>query len=112
MSDENEHDPDNEDSIDEEALAIESLRFSDLNRFIIDKDAEKSCDACGYTGEWWIKTDADDLPSLHYFASYRNPDKGSLMFSMHCPNCSNTRFFDAIEVLAHLKSVGESHGQS
>lgn len=114
MSYEDEQDPDYEEEtaeeVDEEALAIESLKFSDLNKFIMDKDAEKSCEACGYVGEWWIKTDQEDLPSIHYFTSYRQPDKGTLMFSTHCPNCSNTRFFDAVEVLAYLKSTGESNG--
>ncbi|MFJ4117038.1 hypothetical protein ACIPV9_11570 [Pseudomonas psychrophila] len=112
MSDKDERNPQAATKADLDVRAIESVRFNDLNRFLADKNAEHPCEACGRSVEWLIKTDDADHPFIHFLTNFRDPDNGNLFFSIMCPNCSNTRFFDAFEVARHLDLIGGTNGET
>jgi len=92
-----------------EVLAVEALTYDELNSYFLSKEAEKPCGACGYSGEWDIKTDGDQ-PSLLFVPDYRNPSVGTLFFTLTCPNCMNTRLFDALDVMRILRSAERDNG--
>ena len=84
-----------------------TLTTEDFNEFLARQDAEHACDACGLTVEWYMRTQ-ENKPLITYMPYYAGQPSAELFYSLFCPNCGNTRLFNAIYVAAVVKQYRES----
>jgi len=85
----------------EEVLAVS---FDDFNKFLAEKNAEQRCEACGYEGEWYMRTNGAS-PHLVQTLLFRDPSQLELNFALNCANCGSSRFFNATFVVNELKRM-------
>lgn len=72
-----------------------SVTTDELNEFLRERDAEKPCDACGHTVEWFMRAAPNGKPVISFTGVYSDPSKAELHFSLFCPNCGHVRLFYA-----------------
>lgn len=89
---------------------LSSITLDEINHFLRVADAERACQACGNQVEWFVRTQ-DNRPLLVCTPFYFTPDRQEGYFSLFCPMCGNTRFFNAYYVGLQIEQLRtNSHG--
>lgn len=88
--------------VEKEVELIVSITLDEFIDFLAERNAEKPCEACDRTVEWRVRTDGTH-PILTQMTFYKAPDEVDLFCSVFCPECGNTRLFNARYVGAFVK---------
>ena len=100
-----------EDDVSQEVERILSVTLDEMIRFLSERKAERPCEACGREVDWVIRADGQK-PVLTQSWFYNNTNQVDVHFSVFCPECGNTRLFNARYVGAYVtRTRGAKNGE-